>query len=159
MGALSYLFCGVLAVLGRILGQMLGARWSVSAHLREVRLTVLMDAWRRIERASVDPRADDVRALEHALSDVQLVGTPAEVALAAKAARSLNRRPGAVPSLDELLHALRVDVRAEMRLRPAAIPASSGERDRSFAGARIWPATARDGRSGAPGSAGASVAA
>jgi hypothetical protein len=112
MGALLYLSLGLLAVLGRIVGQILGARWTLRGSRRELRTSTLVDAWRRLARAKGLPSAD----LRRALNDIQLVGTPAQVELAAIAARSLNEPAGEAPSVQELLEALRAEVRAEMGL-------------------------------------------
>src|SRR6266852_5266756 len=105
MGALLYLFFGLLAILGRIVAQMLGIRWNSRNSRRELRTSALVDAWRRLARVTNRPSAD----FQQALADIQLVGTPAQVELAASAVRSLNERAGEAPSVQELLEALRVE--------------------------------------------------
>jgi hypothetical protein len=118
MGALMYLLLGLLAVLGRIVGQMLGVRWNLRSSRRELRTSALVDAWQRLARGTSRPSADVLRAL----ADVQLVGTPAQVELAASAMRSLNEPAGEAPWVDELLEALRVEVRADLGLGRARTP-------------------------------------
>jgi hypothetical protein len=118
MSAVLYLFFGLLAVLGRIVGQMLAARWSLRGSRRELRSSAVVDAWRRLARATGRPSADFLRAL----ADIQLVGTPAQVELAASAARALSALPAEAPSVLELLEALRAEVRGEMGLGRAPTP-------------------------------------
>jgi hypothetical protein len=133
MGALLYLFIGLLAVLGRIVGQMLGARWNLRDSRLELRTSTLVDAWRRLAGAASRPSAD----LQRALADIQLVGTPALVELAARAARSLSELAGETPSVQELLEALRAEVRAEMGLgrprTPLAFQPMGADRDTGLA--------------------------
>jgi hypothetical protein len=118
MGALIYLLRGVLAVLGRIVGQVLGARGDIDNKRRELRVHALVDAWRNLERAVNHPGPDEMRAMEQSLADIQLFGTPVQAEHAARVARSMNEGD-ADASVDELLEALRVDLRKEMRLGPA----------------------------------------
>jgi hypothetical protein len=118
MGALMYLLLGLLAVLGRIVGQMLGVRWNLRSSRRELRTSALVDAWQRLARGTSRPSADVIRAL----ADIQLVGTPAQVELAASAVRSLNEPADEAPWVDELLEALRVEVRADLGLGRARTP-------------------------------------
>jgi hypothetical protein len=118
MSAVLYLFFGLLAVLGRIVGQMLAARWSLRGSRRELRSSAVVDAWRRLARATGRPSADFLRAL----ADIQLVGTPAQVELAASAGRALSALPAEAPSVLELLEALRAEVRSEMGLGRAPTP-------------------------------------
>jgi hypothetical protein len=119
MGALIYLLRGVLAVLGRIAGQLLGARGDIDNKRRELRVHVLVDAWRNIGRAANHRGPEEIRGLEQALADLQLFGNPSQAEHAARVARSMNEGDADVTSVDELLEALRVDLRKEMRLGPA----------------------------------------
>jgi hypothetical protein len=117
MGAVLYLFVGLLAVLGRIVGQMLGVRWNERNSRRDLRMSALVDAWRRLARVTSLPSAD----FQQALADIQLVGTPAQVELATSAMRPPNELAGEA-SVHELLEALRVELRAEMGLDCARTP-------------------------------------
>jgi hypothetical protein len=133
MGALLYLFLGLLAVLGRIVGQMLSVRWALSNSRRELRSSTLVDAWQRLARMTSGPDAD----FQRALADIQLVGTPAQAELAASAVRSSNELASEAPSVQELLEALRVEVREEMGLgrarSPLAVALTGVSRDSGFA--------------------------
>jgi hypothetical protein len=122
MGALIYLLRGVLAVLGRIAGQVLGARGDIDNKRRELRVHALVDAWRNIERAVNRPGPDEMRGLEQALADLQLFGTPSQAEQAARVARAMNEGDEQTTSIDGLLEALRADLRKEMRLGRAESP-------------------------------------
>lgn len=89
------------------------------AKKREIRLQFLIAAYRQIETSSNRPPKEIPEAhkkIECAISDIQLFGTSAQVALAhnviaqAAAERSL--------SFDELLDELRRDLRSELELEP-----------------------------------------
>src|SRR6185312_15343785 len=115
MDALSIVVRGVLAVLGRLLGQLVGVRWDLDHKRREVRVQFLVEAWRRIERAANragQAGAEEARGLEQALADLQLFGTPAQADQAARVARSIGTTGGA-SAIDELLEDLRVELRDE----------------------------------------------
>jgi hypothetical protein len=116
MGAITYLLRGVLAVLGTIVGRLLGARGDIDNKRRELRLHVPVDAWRNVERAVNRPGAEATLSLEHALADIQLFGTPSQAEHAARVARSMNDGEAKTASLHELLEALRLDLRKDMRL-------------------------------------------
>jgi hypothetical protein len=116
MGAITYLLRGVLALLGTIVGRLLGARGDIDNKRRELRVHALLDAWRNVERAVNRCGAEALRGLEDALADIQLFGTPSQAEHAARVARSLNDGQAETGCLDELLEALRLDLRKEMRL-------------------------------------------
>jgi hypothetical protein len=122
MGAIIYLLRGVLAVLGTIVGRLLGARGDIDNKRRDFRVHVLVDAWRNIERAVSRPGPEETRGLEQALADVQLFSTPSQAEQAARVARSMNEGGAKTACLDELLEVLRLDLRKEMRLGRAESP-------------------------------------
>jgi hypothetical protein len=114
MNTLLYVLRGVLAVLGRLFGQLWGNRTELDNRRRELRVQHLLGAWRQMARAG--RRGDDPGDLEQALADVQLFGTPAQADQAARVARTLNDDPAETSALDDLLETLRVDLRDELRL-------------------------------------------
>jgi hypothetical protein len=122
MGAITYLLRGMLAVLGTIVGRLLGARGDIDNKRRELRMHVLVEAWRNVERAVNRPEAEATRGLEHALADLQLFGTPSQAEHAARVARAMNEGEAKPASVDDLLETLRLDLRKEMRLGPAGSP-------------------------------------
>ncbi len=116
MGAITYLLRGVLAVLATIVGRILGTRGDIDNKRRELRVHVLVEAWRNVERAVNRPGAEETRGLEQALADIQLFGTPSQAEHAARVARAINGGEAEAACLEELLEALRLDLRKEMRL-------------------------------------------
>jgi hypothetical protein len=120
MSTWLYVLCGVIAILGRILGQALGARKELANRNRQYRLERLVDAWRNIELAASD--TDQQPHLEGALRDIQLLGTSSQVDRAARVVRALEGGSDPVPLLVDLLEALRSELRREMRLSGQVTP-------------------------------------
>jgi len=117
MGAIFTILRGLLAALGAILGRAWGVRSEAVSRRRELRVVALIDAWRKVERASM--RAADaarMEGLEEALADIQLFGTASQVACAAGVVRSMNDGTRGTEGLGELLQALRDDLRGELHL-------------------------------------------
>jgi hypothetical protein len=111
-----YVVCGLIAVLGRILGHTLSA-WNEAANRkRQYRIERLADAWRSIQIAANDTTTGAKRILESALADVQLFGTLAQVTAATRVELALEIASERTPALLELLEGLRGDLRREMRL-------------------------------------------
>jgi hypothetical protein len=122
MSAICYLLRGIITVLGGILGRVVGARSENDSRRREQRVQVLIDAWRKIERAVMRAGAEEMRGLEQALADIQLFGTPSQVEHAAEIARSMNDHQRSTDGLAGLLETLRDDLRGELRLGRAEGP-------------------------------------
>jgi hypothetical protein len=120
MSTWLYLLCGLIAVLGRFLGQAFGARRDLANRNRQYRLERLVDAWRNIEIAGSGARHD--ANLEGALRDIQLFGTASQVESAARVVRALEDGSDPEPLLVGLLEDLRGDLRLEMRLSCRVTP-------------------------------------
>lgn len=87
---------------------------------RDLRVQYLIEAYRRLEFASNRepmPR-ESAPEFEKAIADIQLLGTPKQVALAQAFARGFARK-GTV-TLDPLLNDLRQELRQELRLEPVS---------------------------------------
>ena len=53
MGALLYVFFGLIAVIGRMVGQLLAVRWTLPEIAGgQLRTSTLLDAWRRLARVT-----------------------------------------------------------------------------------------------------------
>jgi hypothetical protein len=122
ISAILNLLHALLSLLGRLFGQAWGARRELDNKRRDLRVQFLVEAWRNIERASNRTGRKEMRGLEQALADVQLLGTPSQADQAARVARSLARKATNSAAIDELLESLRVDLRDEMRLGRAVSP-------------------------------------
>ena len=132
MNAFLYFLKELVAVFGRIFGQVLFTRRELDNKNRQLRVQFLIDAWRSVERAANRARSEDMRGLDQALTDIQLFGTASQATQAAKVALSVNARATHQPALDELLELLRFDLRQEMRLGPAPTPLVYLRDDSSF---------------------------
>ena len=115
MNPALYILCMLLAVLGRLLGQFLGARKERANHYRQYRLERLATAWQSLSRELSSPTRASPGSIEVALRDVELFGAPRLVDRAARAARALDdTSPDRARILDGLLDALRIELRREM---------------------------------------------
>lgn len=105
------------ALFGGLLAHVLARRRDFRNKRRELRLEYLIDAYRRIERAS-EQKAENSGAelFERALADIQLFGTAEQVKLAQQVISVfVSERSVKVVSLLELL---RQDLRTELGLGP-----------------------------------------
>lgn len=85
----------------------------VSKQQREQRVAYLISAFRSLAKANNHPRLHEVAdEVEQAISDIQLLGTPAQIALARKVATDLGTKQQA--DLDALLFSLRDSLRSEL---------------------------------------------
>jgi hypothetical protein len=116
MGAIFTILRGLLAALGAVLGRVWGVRSEAVSRRRELRVVALIEAWRKVERASMRGDAERMLGLEEALADIQLFGTPSQVARAASVVRSMNDGTRGTDGLGELLQALREELRGELHL-------------------------------------------
>ena len=86
---------------------------------RKLRITYILEAYRRLEDAV--HRNDPERSWpkwESAIADIQLLGSPAQVALAREFAMAM-ARDGSAP-LDEIINDLRRSLREELHLTPVS---------------------------------------
>lgn len=85
---------------------------------RDLRITYLIEAYRRLERAALSRMPDANRDnLESAVADIQLFGTARQVQLAQKLADEIAKQGGT--DMLPLLQALRADLRQELGLEDA----------------------------------------
>lgn len=82
---------------------------------RELLVGYLIDAYRRLEAgAAREMTVEQAEAMESAIADIQLFGTPRQVQLVQDFALQIAETGGA--SIDDLLVSLRADLRAELGL-------------------------------------------
>lgn len=104
------------AISGWFVANRLSVRRDRMNKRRDLRVQYLIEAYRRLENASnrdVLPTEHE-RALESAIADIQLFGSPTQVELAKGFAGQFARDKNA--SLDDLLAELRSDLRKELAL-------------------------------------------
>ncbi len=104
-----------IAIIGWIVVHWLAAARDRAIKRRELRVSYLIDAFRRIADAcNREPSVEHSRFLESAISDVQLFGTTSQVKLAHEfATRMVSSGTG---DLTKLLQELRDDLRYELGL-------------------------------------------
>lgn len=110
-------------VIGAFVTHRLTSRRDRANRRSEMRIDYLLNAYRSLAAASNrdgQRSASDARAFEQALDDIQLLGSSEQAERAAQLALTMAAKGGA--SADDLLKALRDDLRAELDL--AALPDS-----------------------------------
>jgi uroporphyrinogen-III decarboxylase len=111
------LVTSMLTILGWYVVQRAGRIRDAENRRIERRVGFLLEAYRRLETASNRALTDQTRGgVESAIADVQLLGTPRQVALAVKFAEDC-AGPTPASALD-LLRQLRDDLRRELTLEP-----------------------------------------
>jgi hypothetical protein len=112
----TVLISALLAVLGWLVAYVSTIRRDRLTKQRDLRTQYLLDAYRRLEGAGNrrNPSADEEKALESAVADIQLLGSAEQVQLARIFALEFAKNGQA--SLDPLLESLRLDLRSELAL-------------------------------------------
>jgi len=109
----------IVAVLGGWAGHYLSMRRDLANERRKLRVAYLLEAYRRLEGASNRNNAKRCwPELESAIADIQLLGSPSQVALARRFAIEIASDNTA--SLDELIFDLRQTLRSELELEPVS---------------------------------------
>lgn len=114
---LTLLIPTVVAVVSWFVGSWLQVRRDRANKRRDLRVQYLIEAYRRLVTTSNrSPSKSQLEDLESAVDDIQLFGTPRQVAAAQEFARNMAQHSEA--SLDDLLAELRSDLRRELKLDP-----------------------------------------
>jgi hypothetical protein len=112
-----FLVTTLVAIIGWYAAHRLSATRDRANKRRELRVQYLIEAYRRLENASNRPSLKGVVSeFEKAIADIQLFGTPRQVALAQEFA--LGFALAGTHSLDPLMNDLRNSLRAELDLEP-----------------------------------------
>jgi hypothetical protein len=107
------------AIVGALLGHRLTRERDREQRRRELVLTYLIDAWKNLETGSRD-NVDIHRkseALEKAIADIQLFGSPEQIGMASEFAKSMTANSSA--NTTPLLSDLRDSLRLELNLKKA----------------------------------------
>lgn len=107
------------ALAGGYVGHFFGVRKDREAERRTKQLQFLIDAYRRIA-GNVNRDEYDKNALEDAITDIFLFGTPRQIQLVKKIVDRMRKEN--VGNFDELLIELRDDLRAELKLEKVTGP-------------------------------------
>ena len=113
---LKFAVPAVIAVVGWFAGHEFSVYRDRQNKRRDLRIQFLLDAYRRLESgAHRQTMTDDQKlAVESAVADIQLLGTPEQVAATASYVRRHAADSGA--EIDEVLRLLRSDLRNEVGL-------------------------------------------
>lgn len=120
---MSAVIGGLIAILGWPVAHWLTRKREIHAEKRQLRVTYLLEAYRRLEDAGnrrITPRSDQCRNIESAIADIQLLGTPTQIRLAADFAEDFARDGTA--SFDLILYDLRASLRRELELETTSAP-------------------------------------
>lgn len=107
------------ALAGGWLGHYLSSRRDLTNERRRLRVSYLLEAYRRLETRS-NNADQDWKAIESAIADIQLLGSPTQVELARMFAVEMAEQGSA--TLDSLLYDLRASLRAELDLEAVSKP-------------------------------------
>lgn len=115
---LGPVLAALVAIVGFGITHTLTSRRDISAEKRKVRISFMIEAYRKLESGSCrGPNAAKYsEAFHSALADIQLLGSPTQVAIARKMASALGTGTGEPVTINELLNALREELRSELNL-------------------------------------------
>jgi hypothetical protein len=109
----------VAGVAGAYVGHLLTSRRERKNRLQQQRIQYLVEAYRAFAKAVHHPRLYEVAdELELAVADVQLLGSPQLIELTQKFCRKM--AADQVADLDDILEAIRRDLRAELGELPVS---------------------------------------
>lgn len=114
--ALKYIVPAVVAVIGWWAAHQFNSYRDRQNKRRDLRVQFLLEAYRRLESAANRPHKTEEQALafESAVADIQLLGSPEQVAATVRYLREHVSGEGA--QIDEVLRLLRNDLRKELGL-------------------------------------------
>ena len=87
---------------------------------KELRITYLIEVYRKLEYVSNRSNIDTTEYMEKSMADIQLLGTKKQVELAQAVIKEMSETHEA--SLDELLYELKQDLRKELNLETVPYP-------------------------------------
>ncbi len=114
----------LVAIVGFGISHALTSRRELNAEKRKVRVSFMIEAYRKLESGSCRGvnAAKYSEQFHSAIADIQLLGSPVQVEVARKIALALGSGTGEPININELLNALRAELRSELNL-----PQVSGE--------------------------------
>jgi hypothetical protein len=115
---LGPVLAALVAIVGFGVSHALTSKRDLKAEKRKVRVNFMIEAYRKLESGSCRGAnaAKYSEAFHSALADIQLLGSPLQVETARKIALALGSGTGEKVSINELLNALREELRGELGL-------------------------------------------
>ncbi len=114
----------LVAIIGLGISHWLTSLRDMKAEKRKIRINFMVEAYRKLENGSCRGLNQErySEQFHSAIADIQLLGSPIQVEIARKIASALGSGSGSLVTINELLNALRVELRSELDL-----PAVSSE--------------------------------
>jgi hypothetical protein len=108
----------LVAIIGFGISHALTSKRELKAEKRKVRVSFMIEAYRKLESGSCRGAnaAKYSEAFHSAIADIQLLGSPTQVEIARKIATALGTGTGERVTINELLNALRKELRSELNL-------------------------------------------
>ena len=108
----------LVAIVGFGISHALTSKRDLNAEKRKVRVAFMIEAYRKLESGSCRGKNAEKYsdAFHSALADIQLLGSASQVEVARKVALALGSGTGEAVSINELLNALRHELRGELNL-------------------------------------------
>jgi len=97
---------------------MLTARRELNAEKRKIRINFMIEAYRKLENGSCRGSNQEKYSeqFHSAIADIQILGSPTQVEIAQEIALALGSGSGSLITINELLNALRTELRSELNL-------------------------------------------
>jgi hypothetical protein len=109
----------IVVALGWFVGHYFNVSREIASEKRKTSVAFLLEAYRRLQNAANregSMNAKHAEDIESAIADIQLLGTPNQVALAVKFSELIAKTGGG--DLDSLLYDFRKTLRQELDLKP-----------------------------------------
>lgn len=115
---LGPMLAALVAIAGFGIAHALTSVRDLNAEKRKVRVAFLIEAYRKLENGSCRGQNADkyTEAFHSAIADIQLLGSPQQVEVARRVANALGSGTGEPVTINELLNALRTELRSELNL-------------------------------------------
>lgn len=109
----------LVAIIGFGVSHWLTSKRDVKAEKRKIRINFMIEAYRNLENGSCRGLNQEKYSdkFHSAIADIQLLGSPLQVEKARKIASALGSGTGQPVSINELLNALRIELRSELGLQ------------------------------------------
>jgi hypothetical protein len=116
------MLAALVAIIGLGISHALTSRRDLYAEKRKIRINFMIDAYRKLENGSCRGVSQSKYSDEFhsAIADIQLLGSPEQVEIAREIASALGDRSGKPVTINELLNALRMELRSELNLPPVS---------------------------------------
>jgi hypothetical protein len=112
------MLAALVAIIGLGITHSLTSKRDLNSEKRKIRINFMIEAYRKLENGSC--RGQNQHNYSHdfhsAIADIQLLGSPGQVEIARKIASALGSGSGALITINELLNALRTELRQELNL-------------------------------------------